>query len=499
MNYLGRPVFPFTINWANPVNKSFTYDLREQKIGFAAEYFASLQQNVAQGFQITTWLQSNSDIAAFDAFTAALCGRLAGFWLPAPFEDFTITFANSHTQFQIAPQGLADDWENQPDIYLYFSAPGQTPVCAKINSVIADGGGGYETVFINADVLWLATTPPSQISVMQLHYVRLADDVEQGKFLKENSQARTLKMIELPEEYTNVETGAQRIYLYVITASAPVGLSWTYTNFAAPISSLGVTYNVFPMQHKSLKRGTTLDGEGLEIDAKYDPNHPFSLWLPVPFAVVMNIQIFETTFADVDDQTIFFSGRIVGVKDSGEKLTATCKSFEYLLTFKIPGPLIGPDCPWCLFDSNTCKAPRAGFEITGTITAIASDTLPPTVSLTFGESFLALPQAANWETADWFAQGLMETGYQDSYEMRVIQHSTWDSVTSTLTLALNAELVHAAVGENIQLVAGCDGQAATCQSKFNNYKNFGGFPGVPVVNPSLDSFAYYQAQGGKGK
>jgi len=515
MIYLTRPVFTFPINWASPVNKSFAFDLKEQRLGFASEYFATLQKNVVQGFQLTTWLDGNAAIAAFDAFTAALCGRLAGFWLPAPFEGMTITEVSSTTVFNITPQNLAATWQDHPDVYLYFTAPGQTAVAAKILSVT--DGGGFETVTVDAAVPWLATAPLDALSVFRLLYVRLAEDVEQGKFIAENSQARALKVIELPEEYAAIETGAQRIYLFSITCDAPMQMTWTYTNFAAPISSLGTVFQPFPMQHKSLRRGKTLDGETLEIEAKYDPNHPFSLWLPVPFPRPMTIEIVETTFADVDDQTTYFYGRVIGVKDTGEKITAQCESFEYLLKYKIPGPYIGPTCPWAVYDPNTCKVLRANFECQATISAIDSAALPPTVSVQFSDAAQGMPGYtnaagvwvnvpisdlqgfANWTTTDWFAQGLMETGYGTDYELRVIQHSTFDSATSTLTLTLNAELVNAVVGQSIQLVAGCDGAPATCQTKFNNYENNGSFPGVPVVNPSLASFAYYQMQGGKGK
>ncbi|MCA3447789.1 MAG: DUF2163 domain-containing protein [Rhodobacter sp.] len=36
-----------------------------------------------------------------------------------------------------------------------------------------------------------------------------------------------------------------------------------------------------------------------------------------------------------------------------------------------------------------------------------------------------------------------------------------------------------AAGDRIRLEAGCDRQAATCQSKFNNFHNFRGFPHIP--------------------
>ena len=38
-------------------------------------------------------------------------------------------------------------------------------------------------------------------------------------------------------------------------------------------------------------------------------------------------------------------------------------------------------------------------------------------------------------------------------------------------------------GTEVQLTVGCDHSTATCQSRFNNLDNYGGFPAIPVKNP----------------
>jgi hypothetical protein len=38
MNYLSRQVFLFAVDWADQVNKSFSFDLDEIQLGFGAEF-----------------------------------------------------------------------------------------------------------------------------------------------------------------------------------------------------------------------------------------------------------------------------------------------------------------------------------------------------------------------------------------------------------------------------------------------------------------------------
>jgi len=55
-----------------------------------------------------------------------------------------------------------------------------------------------------------------------------------------------------------------------------------------------------------------------------------------------------------------------------------------------------------------------------------------------------------------------------------------------LLLTLNAPLNFAPIGRTwIQIVSGCDHLSATCQHKFNNFQNFGGFVAAPDRNLSL--------------
>ena len=91
----------------------------------------------------------------------------------------------------------------------------------------------------------------------------------------------------------------------------------------------------------------------------------------------------------------------------------------------------------------------------------------------------------------------METGIRLDYELRTVFSSVWDSGALTLTMKLNAPLLKAIVGQEVQLMPGCDGLAETCRTKFNNFDNFPGFVDIPADNPSFKAFDNKTSAGDK--
>lgn len=53
-------------------------------------------------------------------------------------------------------------------------------------------------------------------------------------------------------------------------------------------------------------------------------------------------------------------------------------------------------------------------------------------------------------------------------------------------IVLSSPVPDLAIGDNIMVAAGCDKRIATCQGKFNNVANFGGFKFIPHVDPMND-------------
>ncbi len=489
MNYLARPIFDFEINWANPVNKSFTYDLSEVSLGFGAEFFNALQTHVVQGYQCSVELPTNEAIDEYDQFIGDVLGRLRGFWLPAPFAAVKWKAAVDTTYFDIEDQGLRDTWDAHPDVHLIFITPAGAMQTAKITAVAQQGSG--ERITLDTA---LNPQPTAATRILRLHYVRLADDIERGTFKKEGYMTRELRVIELPLEYTEYETGTRPLWLYHFWTTNPGDQHWRYTSFAADVVSANALYSKFPMNHGELVDDTKLD-KTLDISAQHDAAHPFALFLPIAFSRTMNVEVIESSYTNPDVQSVRFAGQVRRVSDDGEKLVARCDSWLSVLNRKIPRMQIQQTCNYNLFDPITCKALRAGHETTAVIVAIDSASQPPTVTVDL--LYPELTQSANWITEDWFAQGFLETGSGLTYEVRTIVSSALFAPPGRLLLELNIMLTQAIVGQYIQLVRGCDGKPETCEDIFDNFINFGGFRAVPARNLSMKAINAVASQGDK--
>jgi uncharacterized phage protein (TIGR02218 family) len=117
-------------------------------------------------------------------------------------------------------------------------------------------------------------------------------------------------------------------------------------------------------------------------------------------------------------------------------------------------------CPHTLY-SAACRASLPSFAHTATVMAVDG------ISISLSSSF-----------ADgYFAGGQART--QDG-KRRYVASSTGASITLDRAMPMN-------VGTVLTLYAGCDKTRATCQNKFNNVANFGGFPWLPVEDPFRSS------------
>jgi hypothetical protein len=488
MTYLTRPVFEFPVNWADQPSKPFLFDLHKLEIGFGTPFFNALQSHVVIAYDFALYLTSAAQIMEFDAFTDALNGRLAGFWLPAPFLTLKITGSVSATQFDIVDQNLRDTLATHPDVYLWLRRAGLASRPCKIASVALQSAD-IERVTLTAA---LATPVTTADSAVRLHYVRLAADIERGRFTKENCMKREVRVVELPHEYEAFETGEQPIYLYHFWADVPMDTHWRFTSFAADVISDNVRFTKFPTNHGALKKSMRLADETLDIEARFDTSHPLALFLPIPFSRPLNVEVLKCNYADPDTTELLFTGVVRKVPDSGDRVKAETDSWSSIMARKVPPMLISAEDNYDIFDDVTGEAPRWRYEITCTVAAVDPAALPPTITLDFD-----FPEAiahADWITANWFANGFIEAGNGVTFAVRSVLSSTMSG--AQLVLELN-EPVNPAIGSKAQLTPGYDGSYAARRDKFDDAENFGGFFAVPESNPSLNAMDSNVSQGGK--
>lgn len=489
MNYLTRPVFEFEVDWADRQRKSFSYDLRDLSIGFGAAFFNRLQSHVTQGYAFTVLLDGVESLLAFDEFTAALKGSLAGFWLPTPFEAVEVVGDVSTTQFDIRDQNLRDTLADHPDVYLWVTRPGLAARPCKIQSVALQSPG-VERVTLTAA---LGTAVSTADTICRLHYVRQAGDEERGVFLNEGLQRREVKVVELPHEYEAFETGESPIWLYHFYTDEPMDEHWRYTSFAANVVSDNQLFTAFPINHRAIRTTSRLEAQTLDIEVRFDATHPFALFLPIPLSKPMRVEVFRTTFADPDTTELYFSGFVKVPSDPGDKIVGKSVSFwSNIASRKFPQQLIQPEDDGDVFDETIGGVPRWKWECPVTVDSLDNAANPPTVTLDFTrpESL----QFGNWSSADWFAGGYLTSGVGIDYQVRTIISS--EVVSSQLVLTLNAP-ISLEVGATALVIPGYDGSADQRRNKFHDFDNFGGFPLVPERNLSLQAVDAIVSQGGK--
>jgi uncharacterized phage protein (TIGR02218 family) len=267
-------------------------------------------------------------------------------------------------------------------------------------------------------------------------------------------------------------------YLYVFSIPYPGGTqTWRYTSFERNLSDGTNTYTATTIENDDITETATIERQSVTISAR--TIQPLSLMIPFTLEWPLMVDIYE---ADVSGNSAthlreLFSGEISECNSEGPFLSVTAKSLSSVFDRQTPRRLYQAGCNWNLFEPG-CGLSSDAWKFTGTITGYD----PVSMTFTVASVSPAIP-------ADHFFAG----GYL--YFGSVYRMIT-DSVGATVTIA-SPLLSTPSVGSQIYFYPGCNGDYSTCKNKFNNASRFGGFPFIPVGNPSMINVK--QDTGGSGK
>jgi uncharacterized phage protein (TIGR02218 family) len=175
---------------------------------------------------------------------------------------------------------------------------------------------------------------------------------------------------------------------------------------------------------------------------------------------------FMPAYGDTSPGTVvLFAGRISDVDCSRTGIDMKCRSHLELLNIQIPRRLWQAPCthifggPMCQFNRTSLAATfPAGAGSTQTVITNAPISATPFILGTI--TGVTGANAGCSRTVAGFVSG------------------------STVTVKL-AFLFPVALGDEFQLLPGCDRTIATCTSVFNNAVNFGGFPYIPTPETAV--------------
>lgn len=235
--YLSKPVFEWPIDWTNPVNGTWGYDLKELQIGFGPELIDPLATYVIQGWEFQITLR-DEEIPAVDSFMDALRGRAFPFWLPGPPAGLRIVEGISTSSFKVREQGATAEWSTRLK-YLSFEkyADGVTTIQRGQILSVTDNLDGTETVTLSVA---LDTAVDSSWQIQALYLVRNAEDVEHVEIVAERCQRRSIKVVEIRTDYGSLRgivPPRQDVFLYRFTAELPDGtIAWRYTSHPTDVT-----------------------------------------------------------------------------------------------------------------------------------------------------------------------------------------------------------------------------------------------------------------------
>lgn len=251
---------------------------------------------------------------------------------------------------------------------------------------------------------------------------------------------------------TSVAAG-QPIELYRFVLGQQV---WTVTSAREAITYQVESYQPAVIRRSAVEQSPEFARNGIDLECARDFAVAQLFAAARPNGVV-SITLFRNHLGDAEYIT-WWKGRVASVVFSGSTAKIRCESIFTAL--KRPGlrAHYQTGCRHALFDPG-CGTNNQAYKLAGTVGSFSG------LNVT---SSAFLSQATGWLTGGYLRVGGVP---------RMITNHAGDTIT------LSAVLPGLAVGVAFEAFAGCDRTFATCQSKFGNSLNFGGFPWIPVKNP----------------
>jgi hypothetical protein len=481
------PAFPFRPQWRGPVETGkAAIEIDRRDMGFnrqEARVVYPQSPERALRFELSIHgTQSGADLIRF--FDVAQ-GNAATFWCPTWMSEARLTAdvaAGASTLAVTNGNSLGDN------TYLALVDRAGTTEIRQISSKSSSS-------ILLAQSLSYAH-PMASTSLASAALVRFArsgltlrwrgtDEVEGSVELKEATSDYYTPTGEVHGD--TIGTLNRSCFLYRFTVAYP-GTSqvWRFTSYEDPIEDASGSYTPQPIEHGEIRETLNLERNEVQLRTCAFEGNPLLRFIPFRLEFPMKLEIIEARIwpggTTIYDWRRLFSGEVTRVQMDGPYINARAVQVGNLFERKIPRVLMQPTCNYALFD-GACGLSKDAWKYRGYVLATLAN--PTRIQL----RNLARVSGA-WVQPDlhWFAGGWIELGSGTDFESRFIADAgSYDtSGNGFIELTLSTPLGRIpAVDEEVFLFPGCDGKRGTCKDKFGNYTRFGGFPHMPVGNPSM--------------
>ena len=244
-------------------------------------------------------------------------------------------------------------------------------------------------------------------------------------------------------------------FLYTFTKGLTIE---RFTNHDQDISYGGNTYTASAIRHQGIN--TTGELERVSMDVLFPKSSTFAqTYFSPDYSDVVTLTILRFHHS-ADDFQVMWKGRVIAYEAMFDEIKLTCESIQTTMRRAGLRGKFQRTCRHALY-SPQCGVDFAAAQITATVDAI--DGLSVTLSF-----------ATSDEKVDgFFRGGILVKGTEYGY--------ITSDVGNIITLQYAVPTL--AVSDEISVAPGCDLSTTTCNDKFGNILNFGGFPYIPGDNP----------------
>lgn len=246
----------------------------------------------------------------------------------------------------------------------------------------------------------------------------------------------------------------QPVELYHFSQGAE---SWRYTSSETEFKKDGATYQPITIKRTAPEISQERGASGLTVTVPRDNEVAGLFRVFVPRTSIW-LTIYRLHQGDSELLT-FWQGRVRAVNWQGAEAQIACEPMTSMLQREGPRLMYQSLCNHMLY-SQACTVVSEQYRQTITILAVS------------GYNILASELAAKPD--GWYQAGFLS---RDGLDFRMITAHRGNKVTVLLPFE---DLV---IGDKLYAYSGCDRSIQTCQNKFNNHINFGGFPYIPTKNP----------------
>lgn len=248
---------------------------------------------------------------------------------------------------------------------------------------------------------------------------------------------------------------------------------WSYTSASVPVEFAGEVYQPVPISHSEVKQSNELSKDGISLSFPID-NSFASQFLGYAPDLVTSVTLLRGHAGD-GEFIVYWKGRVASSKASGLQIKLECESI--FTSLRRPGlrARYQRTCRHALYGRG-CSLDPESFVVEAGVLSMTSISLQ-------------VPAAASYP--DGYFTGGMARASDGSLRL-VANHAGSLIVLSRPASALASDFALSGYGYGyglfygqltVKLYPGCDRSKSTCQGKFGNIANYGGFPYIPTKNP----------------